>query len=285
MDSSERGVILVNVLLFVAIASGIVMLMIRAGDAALDRGLRMREAARAQAILHGGELSAIVALRRDGVVGPASDNLAEPWAALGETAAPIEGGTFSLAIADAQARFNVNMLATGDPAARDTLARIAAALALPPALAAQAAEALRLAGPVADLRPLRQVAIAPETRARLAGLITALPYPTRINANTASEDLLAILLGDPVAAHALVARRARQGYLTPADFSGENMTVPGPIGFTSDAYWVRTRVTIGATTQQRTSLLIRARNADGTVSVRAVARWRGAAAPDQAPPL
>ena len=41
----EEGMILVNVLMFVAIAAGLVLLMINREELALDRGLRTREAA------------------------------------------------------------------------------------------------------------------------------------------------------------------------------------------------------------------------------------------------
>ena len=66
----EAGMILVNVLMFVAIASGLVLLLINREELALDRALRTREAARALAVVRGGELSAVVALRRDMVVAP-----------------------------------------------------------------------------------------------------------------------------------------------------------------------------------------------------------------------
>ncbi|KAK0357815.1 hypothetical protein LTR94_037888, partial [Friedmanniomyces endolithicus] len=61
----EAGMILVNVLMFVAIASGLVLLMINREEVALDRSIRSREAARALAIVRGGELSALSALQRD----------------------------------------------------------------------------------------------------------------------------------------------------------------------------------------------------------------------------
>ena len=100
----EEGMILVNVLMFVAIAAGLVLLMINREELALDRGLRTREAARALAIVRGGELSAVVALRRDAEQSPEVDHVGEPWAKLSESGAPIEGGSFDLAIADAEGR-------------------------------------------------------------------------------------------------------------------------------------------------------------------------------------
>jgi general secretion pathway protein K len=50
----EEGMVLVNVLMFVAIAAGLVLVMINREELALDRALRTREAARALAIVRGG---------------------------------------------------------------------------------------------------------------------------------------------------------------------------------------------------------------------------------------
>ena len=87
--------ILVNVLMFVAIAAGLVLLMVTREESALDRATRLVESSRALAAVRGGELSAVVALRRDLADAPDTDNAAEPWAALSERAAPDRGGHVS----------------------------------------------------------------------------------------------------------------------------------------------------------------------------------------------
>lgn len=281
----ERGMILVNVLLFVAIASGVVMLMISAEDDALQRATRLAEASRAQAAVRGGELSAIVALRRDAAVARATDNPTEAWASVAESGAPIAGGRFDLAVADAQGRFNVNAVVTGEAAPVEMLGRIAAAAGITPEQTVRAIELLRLAGPIADLRPLRMAGLEPATLARLSRMITALPYATTVNANSADESLLAIMIGDARAADLLVARRRRAGLLTAEDFATAGVTVPPMMGFTSNVYWVRVRVTIGATRRQLTSLLVRRRPDGQPPTVAAVARWHGAAGPAEAPAL
>ncbi|MFD2499196.1 general secretion pathway protein GspK [Rhizorhabdus histidinilytica] len=259
----EEGMILVNVLLFVAIASGLLLLMISAEDNGLERGLRMREAARAQAIARGGEVSAVVALRRDALVAPDTDNRAEPWGALAESGAPIEGGSFDLAIADAQGRFNVNALMEPDPVATATLGRIAAAVGMTPEQAVRAVAAIRAAGPLTDIRPLGALGLGPGQVARLSGLLTALPYAGKINLNAASEDLIGILTGDPMAARRIVALRDRQGYLTAADLASLDVPMPQGTGLTSNLFWVRTRVRIGDTSQQITSLIARKDDGQG----------------------
>ena len=108
VPEGERGMILVNVLMFVAIASGLVLLMINREEVALDRSIRSREAARALAVVRGGELSALSALQRDAQVAPEADYPGEPWGAISENGIAIEGGRFDLTIADAEGRFNVN---------------------------------------------------------------------------------------------------------------------------------------------------------------------------------
>jgi len=282
----EEGMILVNVLLFVAIASGILLLLITSEDGALERAARMREAARAMAIARGGELSAVVALRRDALVAPDSDSRSEPWAALSERGAPIEGGSFDLAIADAQDRFNINALIEPDPVAAGILGHIAAAVGLTQEQAAKAAAAIRAAGPVADLRPLTALGLPPAQLARLSGLVTALPYASPINLNAASEDMLTVLTGDAMAARRIVAIRDRQGYVTAADLATLNVAMPQGAGLTSNLFWVHGRVRIGDTSQQLTSLIAR-RDAPGGGGKQAlvVGRWVGASAPVQAPVL
>lgn len=284
-DRDEDGMILVNVLLFVAIAAGILLLMISAEDDGLERGLRMREAARAMAIARGGELSAVTALRRDSVVAPDNDNRAEPWAALAEQGAPVEGGTFDLAIKDAQDRFNVNALIRPDPAALALLGKIAAAAGVSPEQVEEAAAAVRRFGPVSDLRPLLAIGLDQAQLARLSALLTALPYDSEINMNAAGEDMLAVLTGDSYAARRIVALRERQGYVTAEDMGSLGVAMPPGAGFTSNLFWVRSRVRIGGTSQQLTSLIARKDDAAGMRAALVVARWTGSTAPLQAPAL
>lgn len=277
---SEQGMILVNVLLFVAIAAGIVMLMLSAEDIGLERALKMREADQAQAIAYGAELSAVTALRRDVRVAPHTDNAAEPWAALAERAAPIRGGRFDLAIADAQGRFNLNNLMSGDVEPVEILDRIAAALGLEPEVAVAVTEYIRLHGPIADLAPLTAARLDPQTEARLVSLVTVLPRETPINVNAANERLLAILLDDPIAARALIDQRQRAGSLVPEDLASKTSLPNSIVSFTSDFFWVRTRVAIGETQQQLTSLIVRNHDEGHAPSVVVMARWRGNAGPD-----
>ncbi len=279
----ERGMILVNVLMFVAIASGLVLLMIDREELALDRGLRMREASRAQAIVRGGELSALVALRRDGETAGDVDHAREPWAKLAATAAPIEGGTFDLAIGDAEGRFNINSVRSGEAGAVVLLQEIANEIEMPPEQVVAAIQYVRLQGPVTDLRPLRLAGLDPKVADRLEKVVTALPGITTINLNAAEPELMQMLFKDPLVANRLLQVRARQGFLTLKDLDDQHATLPWGTSFKSSSFWVRTRATIGGTAQQEATLIQRRRTKDGKLETVPVERWRNAAVPPGVP--
>jgi general secretion pathway protein K len=79
--------------------------------------------------------------------------------------------------------------------------------------------------------------------------------------------------------------RGRQGYLTLKDLSDQKVTMPLGASFQSNTFWVRTRATIGDTSQQVATLIQRSRSPEGAVVTVPVERWRGAAVPPGAPPL
>ncbi len=266
--------ILLNIVSLVALASAILMLMLSTGSTGVDRSVRFREASQAAVLARSGEMSATTALRRDAEEAPESDHAAEPWAKVIEREAAIEGGTFTLSISDAQARFNVNNLGQDALLSAAAAAPLLSALRIDPAVAMRIGAAIREGGPLLRLSQLRELGIEDEMAQRLAPLITFLPQPTSINLNSASEDLLALLFGNPAAAQMIVAQRRRAGFVTPADLASFGLSVPPGAGFTSNHYWVRTTVTIGETPQTLTSLLYRTVR-DGRPEVVTLGRWRG----------
>lgn len=282
-SDSEAGMILVNVLMFVAIASGLVLLLINREELALDRALRTREAARALSVVRGGELSAIVALRRDMVVAPNEDNLTEPWAKLSENGAPIQGGSFDLAISDAEGRFNLNALRAGDAGAIVLFQTIAKDVGLAPEDVTKAVAYIRLYGPLTDIRPIRLAGFDPQATAKLERLVTALPGKTTINLNAADPEMLRVLFRDPIATQNLVQIRQRNGRLTLKDLTDQELSLPWGTSFRSGTFWVRTRATIGTTSQQAAVLIQRVLRPDGKIAVGVVERWRGASVPPEAP--
>ena len=270
---NARGMILVNVLVIVMLATGVLAIMVAGGDSNIERSSRLRFAAQAIAIARGGELSAIAALRRDLAASSAGDSLDEEWAKIADRDASIPGGRFSLAVIDAQSRFNINNLARGDLESRAAFARIASAARLPGESADRIAALVQAAGAVTDLSALRALGLTDAELSRLAALCTALPEPTPVNFNTAPEPVVAAMLGNPAAARSLVMMR-RDSRLTQEVLSGLSPIFPPGTGLTSDYFWTRGRVVIGGTSQQLTSLLHRTMR-DGRPKVVAVRRWRG----------
>jgi general secretion pathway protein K len=275
----ERGMILVNVLVIVVLATAVLAIMLAGQDSQVERTQQLRSAAQAMAIARGGELSAIVALRRDLASGSTTDTLTEPWANIGDKNARIVGGHFSFVVADAQSHFNINNLARGDAVSTDVLRQMALAVGVKPDHLAGVLAALKAQGPVADLSALRGAGLSEAEVQSLSAFCTALPTPTTVNVNTAPEPLLALMTGNPAVAHAMVMMRARDN----SGVSSSAMILPPGTGVTSDYFWARGRVTIGTTVQQLTSLLHR-RQDNGKVVVSAIRRWRGAA-PLGAPPF
>jgi len=278
----EQGMILVNVLMIVAIAAGLVLLMINREELGLDRALRLREASRAMAVARGGELSALVALRRDAETAPDADYRAEAWGKVAEDGVAIAGGTFDLAIADAEGRFNLNMLRSGEAGAVIRFTDIGHQVGLSDDQIVKLTQLVRLTGPVTDLRPLRFVGVDPKVAAQLERLVTALPGSTSINLNAADPEMLAVLFHDPMVAERLVKTRERQGFLTPKDLTDNQLEQPVGTSFKSSTFWVRTRATIGTTSQQLATLVQR-RGKGEEVEAVPVARWRNAAVPPGAP--
>lgn len=279
---AERGMILINVLVIVIMATAVLAIMLAGQDSDLERSRQLRSAAQAMAIARGGELSAILALRRDIASGSTTDTLAEPWANIADRDVRIGSGRFSFVVADAQARFNINDLALGDAISQDDLKQLAIVVGVAPEHAAGLLAFLRAHGPINDLSELRAVGLGDDELHRLAFLCAALPEPTTVNVNTAPEELLAVLTGNPMTAHQIVMARARAGSTGLLGTGTGQFILPPGTGVSSNYFWTRARVTVGGTTQQLTSLL-RRRLAKGKPIVEAVRRWRGTAplgAPD-----
>jgi general secretion pathway protein K len=250
----REGMILLNVLLMVAIAAAAVTVMIAAQDIQIQRTGRMQDAAQAQAFVRAGELSAVVALRRDLITAPDRDHPGEPWAAVAQGQVSIPRGTFALSVEDEQARFNLNLLAAGDPIAFNVFASLCQAAGVSAEGAQTIATVVAGVGPLRDEGQLRTAGVDPLDLERLRPLAVLLPPDARLNLNSADPRLLEIVTRDPAVAREIVARRAGEG-LGPGDLPG--LAVPSFVGVTSDHYQVRTRVRVGNVTREVTSRLTR----------------------------
>lgn len=258
----REGMILLNVLLVVAMASVTVLIMIAGQDIELQRSARLRDVAQASAYARAGELSAITSLRRDGVVAAGTDNLTEPWAALSQTSIAIPRGRFALTIEDEQARFNLNALAGGRSGPIDLFQRIGASAGVAPEILVRIATVVRIAGPLTDDRLLIASGVSADALSRLRPFVTILPPDSQINLNTVGEPLLALMLNDPDRARELIAHRQRVGYLVPADLAAVGSS-PAGTGYTSDHFRTVTAVSVGDVEQVVTSRLTRTASAGG----------------------
>ena len=270
----REGMILLNVLIVVAICAAAVTVMIVAQDIEVQRSTRLHQAAQAQVYGRAGELSAVVALRRDGLTSPDIDGLTEPWAQIGQQAIAIPGGEFALTVSDEQALFNVNSVAQGDPVAASILLRIGEAAGVSRETLSTIALSLALVGPLRDDGPLRTAGVDPADLERLAPWVTFLPAEAMLNVNTASPELIAVVLNDPALARSVVDQRARTP-LTPEAILA--FGAPRLVGARSDHYRVETVVRVGDVRRRTISRLERSIAPQG-VSVRVVSRRRSPAA-------
>lgn len=269
------GMVLLNVLLIMAVASVAVLVMISAQDIEVQRSTRLREAAQAGAYARAGELSAITVLRRDAVEAPDTDNMSEAWAAVGQEDISVPGGRFALSIQDEQARFNINALVDGQSAPIALFQRIATVAGVQPESQIAIANVVRVAGPLTDLGLLRTAGVSPAELAALQVYVTALPIEATLNMNTVEMPLLSVVTGDQTIAENLMRQRSQVGFLVPTDLANAGMVSQPAIGFTSDHYRVTTTVSVGDTTQRLTSRVARIRQINA-VDVVVTARRRSA---------
>lgn len=271
----REGMILLNVLLVLAVASVAVLIMVSTQDIEVQRSTRLRDAAQANAYARAGELSAVTTLRRDALVAAGTDNLSEPWAQLGQQQISVPGGRFALAIEDEQSRFNLNAMQSGESAPITLFQAIGASLNIDPASIIRIASVVRVAGPLSDDSLLVAAGVPRADLDKMAPYVVILPEDATTNLNTVSLPLLTLMTKDAEVAGKLLAARARNGFLTPADLATEGAPTLAGTGYTSNHYRVITTVTVGDVTQALDSRIARIRR-DRTVDVVVTGRRRTA---------
>lgn len=280
MRRREAGVILINVLVALALGAAIVVLMFTSQENLMDRTRRAAAATQAEALALGAEASLVAALRRDMEVAPETDHMAEPWALAAQEEVQLETGSFSITVSDAQARFDLNALASGRLAQQQTLARLITALELPDQVALDINDHLIRRGPVQNLAEIQ--ALDAQTRAALAPHVSLLPQSGSVNLNTANETVMAVMLGSPSAARQLVKRRAATGFLTKGDLTDAGIVTLNGVGFTSAVFDVESRAEVDGLTVTLSSRLLR-RTVLGQKEVRVIARSFSPQGADAAP--
>ncbi|HEY2862750.1 MAG TPA: type II secretion system minor pseudopilin GspK [Casimicrobiaceae bacterium] len=242
----EHGVAVVMAMLLAALAATIAATLFWQQQRWVNDYAHRRDQVQAQALAMAGVQWARQIVNEN--AGGGIVHLGQPWA-LRLPALPIENGSISGYIVDAQSRINVNNIA-GVPAAptRAALQRLFAALALPPTLlnaiadwvdaddrvsepggaedawyVSQTPPGLAANSPVRRASELLAVRGAdPSLVARLLPSISALDAPTAVNVNTATPEVLSAVVGglDPAGAAALAASRAQAPFTNIADFRG-----------------------------------------------------------------
>lgn len=269
----QDGVVLINVLVMLALASSVLYAMISLSDLSIARSQRFSEAGQAQALIAAGEASLIAALARDMAEAPQTDNLSEPWAQIAQEPIAIAQGSFALTIQDAQSRINLNSNAIRGAFGAQVLDRVGQALTLPPDVAARIVARLAQQQPLDRLEDLIfQAGLTAQEVDQLSEFLTVLPRSTDVNLNTASPGVIGAMAEDPDQAASLVAIRDRNGLLTAEDVAdAQQVLLPGT-GFTSSWFRVTVTVQVGRTAQQSIALIQRAAEPGERPGVAVVAR-------------
>ena len=247
--STSRGAAVVMAMLLAALAATIAATLLWQQQRWIEEHQHRRDQVQAQALAMAGVQWTRQIVFENAPAGTIV-HLGQPWA-LRLPAMPIENGSISGYIVDAQGRININNLSTGSTDAASTrgaLQRLFAALALPANLInavgdwvdtddkttdpggaedawylAQATPSLAANAPVRRVGELLLVRdVSPAAMARARPFIAALDAPTAINVNTAPAEVLAATVGglDAAGAALLVAAREKTPFASVADFRG-----------------------------------------------------------------
>jgi general secretion pathway protein K len=274
---AQRGVAVVVAMLVVALATSTATYLLWSESLWLRQVENIVARAQADAVARAATQWATGILAEDDA---SVDHLNETWARR-LPAIPAEGATLSGAIVDEQAKFNLNNLVRGtapSPADVQVLQRLLGVLGLPASLTdaivdwidpddtvtqsagaedldyLQREPAYRAPNrPIADVGELVRVkGMTPETLARLAPHVTALPDETPVNVNTASATVLRALVPSLSAADAarLVEERSRTPFRTPEDFQralpqAAAAQIEGPIDVKSRFFSAEATVRVG----------------------------------------
>jgi general secretion pathway protein K len=287
--AAQRGVAVVLAMLVVALAASTATYMLWAESLWLRQVENLVARAQADSVARAATQWATAILAEDDAT---VDHLNETWAGR-LPAIPAEGATLSGAIADEQAKFNVNNLVRGaapSPSDVAVLQRLLGLVGLPATLADAIVDwidpddAVTQGGGAEDLdylarepayrAPNRALAdvgelarvkgMTPEALARLAPHLTALPDETPVNVNTASATVLLAMVPALSAAEAarLVEERGRTPFLGLEDFQRvlpptASAQIDGPIDVKSRYFSVEATVRFGRVTAGYRALIER----------------------------
>lgn len=257
----DSGVVLVNVLVVLAIAGGLIVLLISNQDASIQRISRSADAAIAEQIAFGAEASVVDALRRDMDTAPEVDHLNEPWAqSVIQQAVELPTGTFSVAITDLQGRYDINQLAVQTVGSQAFARRLMEALGQPPEIADQIGRILRAVGRVQALDDLAAFGIPQSALDAMSPHVTALPVDGTINLNSVDPLLLAVMLQNDGQAGQVLRLRAAQGSVSLEALRDAGILRPQNSGFTSNVYLIDVLAEAGSARMAMQTLVVRQDN-------------------------
>lgn len=242
---SESGVVLVNVLVIIALASAVVYLMLESEEVSLDRVARLADATQAEFLALGAEASVLDALRKDLDEHPEEDHIAEPWTSVIQQETTLSTGQFSVALTDVQGKYDINLLSGEGLGPVEVMARLLAATDQPEDLAPRLAALVRRVYPVRDIYDLAAFGVPDPVLEALSPYVTAYPAPGTINLNSADSVLLEAMLNNRAIALRLVSARARKGFITRDDLAGAGGLRPENSGWTSNTFDVAILAEVG----------------------------------------
>lgn len=263
----DDGVVLINVLVVVALASSIALLMLTTSERTVGSLQRQSDLTRASALVRGAETSVVIALRRDLMLTPKQDHYGEDWFLTNATLTEIKEGTLSIKVSDAQSLYNINSAGTQSLGALQRAQAVFQLIKLEPSVAGRMVNRILRKGPYRNLSQLEDIGLSEDEIGLLSRVAIALPTDTEINLSTAPAPLLRVLIGNRIASARLLAMRTAKGFLDPADFQRVNTLQPQGTGLSSSYYSAVTIAKIGTATKSSQILIQR-----GDGSVRIIAR-------------
>jgi general secretion pathway protein K len=259
MRKRQAGVAAVTAILIVAVAASAAAVMLSRQSAMLDQSMLVASRAQADLYAQAGIDWARGVLDQDAGTS-STDNLLEGWAQP-IAALPVERAVVSGDIADEQGKFNLNNLLNGaarSDADMQAFQQLLTGLGLPPELAEAVLDWIDadsdLAGsggaedsyylalphpyraanaPMTQIEELYRIrGFDAPTVAKLKPFVTALPTRTALNVNTASDRVIAAVLGIPLdKAQQLVTERTRAPFASVTDLNDR----AGKMGISSTA--------------------------------------------------
>ncbi|MGY3438399.1 MULTISPECIES: general secretion pathway protein GspK [unclassified Marinovum] len=238
MSRNDSGVALINVLVLLAITSGLVVLLLRQQERGQDIVAQAAALAQAEQIALGAEASVLSALRADLDTAPEADHFAEPWASVIQEAVTLPDGQFSVEVRDRQAKFDINTLAAGSLGPQVLFMRLATDLDISEDAAQRIVQVLGFTGPLRRLADLERSGITAETLDLLAPHVIALATPGLINLNTVDPVLMGALFQNPGITAQLLRRRRSEGEITRQALTDYGAVRPAMTGFISHSWEV-----------------------------------------------